>query len=128
MVKHILVITNSYLPSARSGLLTREGYKVDMTNNTEANLRRINHRNYDVIILQAGRETSEWQLCEQVRRFSGPPLIVISTHASADLSTKALDAGADYFLRKPVGPMELSARIKSLLQRQSPRSPEPAVA
>lgn len=127
MAKSILVITNSYLPSASSGLLTREGYRVDMINNTEANLRRVNQRDYDVIILQAGRETSEWYLCEQVRRFSGRPLIVIGTHASVALSTKIIDAGADYFLRKPVGPMELSARIRSLLQRPSFKPSEPVV-
>lgn len=119
MAKNILVIANSYLPSASSGLLTREGYKVDMINNTEANLKRVNNRDYDIIILQAGRETSEWQLCEQIRRYSNMPLIVISTHTSVDMSIKAIDAGADYFIKRPFGPMELSARIRSLLQRPS---------
>lgn len=119
MAKNILVIANSYLPSASSGILTREGYKVDMINNTEANLKRVNNRDYDIIILQAGRETSEWQLCEQIRKFSGMPLIVISTHTSVDMSIKAIDAGADYFIKRPFGPMELSARIRSLLQRPS---------
>ena len=127
MAKKILVIANSYLPSTNSGLLTREGYKVDMINNTEINLKRVDNRDYDIIILQAGRETGEWQLCEQIRKFSDLPLIVISTHASVDMSTKAIDAGADYFLRRPFGPMELSARIRSLLQRQSIKISEPAV-
>jgi len=128
MAKHILVIANSYLRSTSSGLLTREGYKVDMVNNTEANLKQIDHRDYDIIILQAGRETAEWQLCEQIRRLSGIPLIVISSHTSVDMSTKAIDAGADYFLKRPFGPMELNARIRSLLQRPSFKSSEPAVA
>jgi DNA-binding response OmpR family regulator len=127
MAKHILVIANSFLPSTSSGLLTREGYKVDMINNTEANLKRINHRDYDIIILQAGRETGEWQLCEQIRRLSSLPLIVISTHISVDMSAKAIDAGADYFLKRPFGPMELSARIRSLLQRPSFKSSQPVV-
>ena len=128
MAKRILVIANSYLPSTSSGLLTREGYKVDMINNTEANLKQIDKRDYDIIILQAGRETSEWQLCEQIRRFSSIPLIVISSHTSVDMSTKAIDAGADYFLKRPFGPMELSARIRSLLQRPSLKSSEPVIA
>jgi DNA-binding response OmpR family regulator len=128
MAKNILVIANSFLPSASSGLLTREGYKVDMINNTEANLKRVNNRDYDIIILQAGRETSEWQLCEQIKKFSGMPLIVISTHTSVDMSIKAIDAGADYFLKRPFGPMELSARIRSLLQRPSFKTSESVVA
>lgn len=128
MAKRILVIANSYLPSASSGLLTREGYRVDMINNTEANLKQIDNRDYDIIIIQAGRETTEWQLCEQVRRFSNMPLIVISSHTSVDMSTRAIDAGADYFLKRPCGPMELSARIRSLLQRPSFKSSEPVIA
>ena len=127
MAKKILLIANSHLPSANSGLLTREGYKVDMINNTETNLKRLDYRDYDILILQAGRETAEWQLCEQIRRLSGIPIIVISNHTSVDMSTKAIDAGADYFLKRPFGPMELSARIRSLLQRPSYKSSEPAV-
>jgi DNA-binding response OmpR family regulator len=99
-----------------------------MINNTEANLKHTDIHDYDIIILQAGRETAEWQLCEQIRKFSGIPLIVISSHTSVDMSTKAIDAGADYFLKKPFGPMELSARIRSLLQRPSFKSTEPAIA
>ena len=127
MAKKILVIANSRLPTTNSGLLTREGYKVDMVNNTEVNLKRVDNRDYDIIILQAGRETAEWQLCEQIRKLSGIPLIVISSHTSVDMSTKAIDAGADYFLKRPFGPMELSARIRSLLQRPSFKKPEPVV-
>ena len=125
MAKNILVIANSYLPSTNSGLLTREGYKVDMINNTEASLKQIEPHDYDIVIVQAGRETGEWQLCEQIRKLSDLPLIVISTHASVDMSARAIDAGADYFLRKPFGPMELNARIRSLLQRQSIKASEP---
>ena len=34
-----------------------------------------------------------------------------------------VDSGADYCLRKPFGPLELLARINSLLQRTQPRQP-----
>ena len=127
MAKNILLITNSCVPSNNSGQLTREGYKIDMVNNTDVNLNQVDAGNYDIIIIQAGRETEEWQLLEQIRRFAGLPLIVISTYASADISAKAIDAGADYFLRKPFGPMELNARIHSLLQHKSPRTATPVV-
>jgi DNA-binding response OmpR family regulator len=127
MSKNILVVVNSYLPSASSGLLTREGYKVDMKNSIDIDLKHVDIRDYDIIIIQTGRETGEWQLCEQIRSLSGQPLIVIGTDASADTCAKAIDAGADYFLRKPFGPMELNARIRSLLQNKSSESSAPAV-
>ena len=128
MAKNILVIVNSYLPSPSSGLLTREGYRVDMINNTDIDIKQVNTRDYDIIIIQAGRETGEWQLCEQIRSLAGQPLIVIGANASADMCSKAIDAGADYFLRKPFGPMELNARIRSLLQNKSSEPSASAVA
>jgi len=45
------------------------------------------------------------------------PIIVISPNASTETCVKAINAGADYFMRKPFGPLELLARIRSLLQR-----------
>ena len=128
MAKNILVIVNSYLASPSSGLLTREGYRVDTINSTAISLKQVDTRDYDIIIIQAGRETGEWQLCEQIRSLSGQPIIVIGANASADMSAKAIDAGADYFLRKPFGPMELNARIRSLLQYKSSELSAPAIA
>jgi DNA-binding response OmpR family regulator len=128
MARNILVIVNSYLPSASSGLLTREGYKLDMINSIDINLEQVDTRDYDIIIIQAGKETGEWQLCEQIRSLSDRPIIVISANASANMCAKAIDAGADYFLRKPFGPMELNARIRSLLQNKSSESSAPAIA
>ena len=128
MAKNILVIINSYLPSPSSGLLTREGYRVDMINNADIDLKQADTGEYDIIIIQAGRETGEWQLCEQIRSLASRPLIIISANASADMCAKAIDAGADYFLRKPIGPMELNARIRSLLQNKSSKPSAPALA
>lgn len=55
--------------------------------------------------------------CEKLRRSTSIPLIVISYEASTETCVKAINAGADYFMRKPFGPLELHARINSLLQR-----------
>lgn len=127
MAKNILVIANSHLPTGNSGSLTREGYKVDMVNNTEEDLALINTRDYDIVIIQVGPETNEWQLYEQIKQLATQPLIVISTHSSVGMATRAIEAGADYFLRKPFGPMELNARIRSLLQHRSVKIAVPAI-
>jgi DNA-binding response OmpR family regulator len=118
-MRNILVIVNSYLPSEDSGVITQEGYRLNIVNRRNADTGKINIEDYDIIIIQAGQETEEWQLYEQIRSFSSLPIIVISSDATADTCARAIDAGADYFLRKPFGPMELNARIRALLQRKS---------
>ena len=126
-MRNILVIVNSYLPSRDSGVITQEGYKLDIISREEANFCQLAIENYDIIIIQSGQETEDWELCEQIKKFSCLPLIVISTRASADTCAQAIDAGADYFLRKPFGPLELNARIKALLQRKSLKPPVPVM-
>ena len=122
------MIVNSYLPPRNSGIVTQEGYKLNVVSREEADLCRLVIEDYDIIIIQAGPETEDWELCEQIKKFSCMPLIVISTRASIETCAQAIDAGADYFMRKPFGPLELNARIKALLQRKSVKSPIPIMA
>lgn len=125
-MRNILLIVNSYLPTDDSGVITQEGYKLNIISREDADPCQINIHDYDIVIIQTGRETEEWQLYEQIRNFSSLPIIVISSNATADICARAIDSGADYFLRKPFGPMELNARIRALLQRKSLKpSPQP---
>ena len=127
-MRNILVLVNSFLPSTDSGVITQEGYKLNIVSSIDTDPMQLDIEDFDIVIIQAGPETEDWQLYEQIRSFSSLPLIVISTRASADTCTRAIDAGADYFLRKPFGPMELNARIRSLLQRKSLKPSAQAVA
>ena len=120
-----LIINNTASPTSSSQLLSREGYNVDMVCSTDAGLRQLSTRDYDVIIVKASPEAESWRLCEEIRQLSGRPLIVISTNASTETCVKAINAGADFFLRKPLGPLEFTARVRSLLQRTSPKSQTP---
>jgi DNA-binding response OmpR family regulator len=127
-IKKVLIIDNidnaiSHMTSSQ--LLIKEGYDVDMVPNADVGLPQLAAQDYDVIIVQESPEAQSWQLCEKIRHLSGVPLIVISPNASADTSVKAINAGADYFLRKPFGPLEFIARVQSLLQRTSPKQPAP---
>jgi DNA-binding response OmpR family regulator len=109
-------------------VITQEGYRLNIISRETGEMCQLAIEDYDIIIIQSGRETEDWALCEQIKRFSSLPLIVISTQASADTCAQAIDAGADYFLRKPFGPLELNARIKALLQRKSLQTPVPVLA
>jgi DNA-binding response OmpR family regulator len=51
-------------------------------------------------------------LCRRLKQQSPTPLLCIST---LDLRERALEAGADAFLKKPIEPLQLVSAIKDLL-------------
>ncbi len=125
MSKKVLVINNAISYSTSSQLLREVGYQVDVVHDFDAGLQHLDTEAYDVIIAQEGHEAESWQLCHKIRHLSDMPLIVISTNANADACVRALNAGADYFMRKPFGPLEFLSRVHALLQRTSPKQAVP---
>lgn len=117
MSKKVLFFNHSALPSAGPQLLVKEGYRVDMVHDPDAGLLRLGAQAYDLIIVQESHEAESWQLCERIRHLCPMPLIVINPSASTDTCINAIKAGADYFLRRPFGPLEFLARVQSLLRR-----------
>jgi two-component system response regulator VicR len=113
----VLFINNIRSLLLISQLLTRWGYEVDLAHGTDDGLLKLESQVYDIIIVLESPAVESWPTCEKIRDLTGAPLIVISLNASTETSVKAINSGADYFLRKPFGPLELLARLNSLLQR-----------
>ncbi len=122
MGRKVLFINNVRSLLLISGLLSRIGYEVDLAHNTEDGMARLERQGYDIIIALESPAAESWTTCERIRALTDTPLIVISLNASSETSVKAINAGADYFLRKSFGPQELLARMSSLLQRSVYRS------
>jgi two-component system, OmpR family, KDP operon response regulator KdpE len=66
------------------------------------------------------------EVCEEVRRWSGLPIIVLSAVGDEREKVRALDAGADDYITKPFGTDELLARLRAALRRIGDES-EPRV-
>jgi two-component system, OmpR family, KDP operon response regulator KdpE len=58
------------------------------------------------------------EVCEEVRRWSTLPIIVLSAVGDEREKVRALDAGADDYVTKPFGTDELTARIRAVLRRR----------
>jgi DNA-binding response OmpR family regulator len=125
MSKKVLYINNIAALSMIPEFLARAGYGVDTAQDFDGGLRQLDAQAYDMAILLESPCTESWQLCEKLRKLTAIPLIVISSNASAETCVKAISAGADYFMRKPFGPLELVARINSLFQRLPSRQAVP---
>jgi len=58
-----------------------------------------------------------YTVCQRIREFSSVPIILLSGLSAPAAIVQGLDAGADYYLTKPVRINELLSRIGALLRR-----------
>jgi DNA-binding response OmpR family regulator len=61
-----------------------------------------------------------WEVCERIREFSNVPILILSALGAPGSVARALDAGADDYLIKPVHASLLASRLRTLIRRQAP--------
>lgn len=72
----------------------------------------------DVIILDLLMpEMDGWEVCERIRGFSEVPILILSALGSPASVARALDAGADDYLIKPIHASLLASRLRTLVRR-----------
>jgi two-component system KDP operon response regulator KdpE len=67
------------------------------------------------------------EICEDVRRWSRLPIIVLSAVGDEREKVRAFDAGADDYVTKPFGTDELLARLRAVLRRSTESAGEPQI-
>jgi DNA-binding response OmpR family regulator len=99
-------------------MLKQESFDVITTNSGREGIAAARQKNPNVIILDLLMPGEDgWQICETIREFSQVPILVLSALNSPGLLTKALDAGADDVLIKPVSMGMLIAHLNKLTRR-----------
>jgi two-component system response regulator MprA len=74
----------------------------------------------DVVILDLLMPGMDgWQVCERIRSFSDVPILILSALGAPGSVARALDAGADDYLIKPVHASLLATRLRTLVRRRS---------
>jgi len=105
--------------------LEDEGWTVIEAENGEEALVRFAETPADVVLLDIMLpDTDGFEVCRAIRRQSDVPIVMVTARDDTHDVVAGLEAGADDYLRKPVAPKELSARIRALLRRS--RSTETA--
>jgi DNA-binding response OmpR family regulator len=103
--------------------LEREGYAVDVLHHGNAACEQARAVDYDAVVLDLmlpGR--SGFQVMRDIRsRKASLPVIILTAKNSLDERVTGLDAGADDYMNKPFALAELSARLRALLRRGTPR-------
>jgi DNA-binding response OmpR family regulator len=72
----------------------------------------------DVIILDLMMpEMDGWEVCRRIREFSHVPVLVLSAVGAPGSVARALEAGADDYLIKPVHASLLASRLRTLVRK-----------
>lgn len=99
-------------------VLRQAGFAVETAETKREALDRVAVRPPEVVVLDLILpDGSGVEVCEEVRRWSQLPIIVLSAVGDEREKVRALDAGADDYLTKPFGTDELLARLRALLRR-----------
>ena len=68
------------------------------------------------------------EVCQEVRRWSRLPILVLSAVGDEREKVRARDAGADDYVTKPFGSEELLARLRAVLRRSADAGANPQLA
>lgn len=73
----------------------------------------------DIVILDILMPNMDgWEVCEKIREFSDVPILILSALGSPGSVARALDAGADDYLIKPIHASLLASRLRTLVRRR----------
>ena len=101
--------------------LTNSGYRVEMFEYAKDFLQALKEQIPDLLLLDIMLpEADGLQLVEQLRKDAATrtmPIILVTAKTTEPDKVKGLDIGADDYLTKPFGLMELISRVKALLRR-----------
>lgn len=94
------------------------GYRVAVAHDGPAGLRMAASEQPDVVVLDIMLPGMDgWRVCQEIRRFSQVPIIMLTALGLEVDRIHGLELGADDYLTKPFSFQELVAHIKSILRR-----------
>jgi DNA-binding response OmpR family regulator len=105
--------------------LEREGLAVDRVETGNAALDRSATSPFDVVLLDLGLPDRDgFDVCRELRARSDVPIIVVTARSEEVDRVVGLELGADDYIVKPFGLRELVARIRAVVRRRAPATPD----
>ncbi len=105
--------------------LGEDGYAVDVVGDGQEALWQATEIDYDAIVLDLMLPGADgFEVCRRLRQANRwAPVLLLTARTDVQDRIKGLDSGADDYLAKPFSFSELSARLRALIRRGSPRRP-----
>jgi two-component system KDP operon response regulator KdpE len=109
-------------------ILRGAGYVVESASTKQEALAALSARPPDAMVLDLVLPDGQGvEVCEDVRRWSRLPIVVLSAVGDEREKVRALDAGADDYVTKPFGTDELLARLRAVMRRSAEAGGDPRV-
>jgi len=97
--------------------LAREGFDVATAVSSQDVVSTLDEFKPQLIILGEGLPIDSLEACSQLRQAVNVPILMVGAVLSDKAWNRVVEAGADFYLVKPFGYLELVARVKALLRR-----------
>lgn len=124
MANRILVVDDEKL--IVKGLrfsLEQDGMEVDCAYDGQEAIDLAKQKEYDVVLLDVMLPVFDgFEVCQQIREFSDMPIIMLTAKGNDMDKILGLDMGADDYITKPFNILEVKARIKAIIRRNSRKS------
>jgi DNA-binding response OmpR family regulator len=99
-------------------VLEGEGYPVAVANDAAGAIAQVKQGTTDLVVLDISLGADDGRMVlSQIREMGGLPVILISGKGDTADRVLGLRLGADDYLAKPFSPVELVARVESVLRR-----------
>ena len=98
--------------------LEQAGYQVVTIQDGAQAMSAFRHERPDLVILDLMLPNVDgWEICRQIRRESGAPIIMLTARSEEMDRLLGLELGSDDYITKPFSPREVAARVKAVLRR-----------
>lgn len=119
MTKKVLVVDDEKL--IVKGIrfsLEQDGMEVEVAYDGEEAVEKAKTQKFDIILLDIMLPKIDGlQVCQQIREFSGVPIIMLTAKGEDMDKIMGLEYGADDYITKPFNILEVKARIKAIMRR-----------
>lgn len=99
---------------------SRQSFQFTSCSNGEEAMDKVSHQNFDLIMLDVTLpDINGMYLCKKLRESKvSTPIMMLTCRGEETDKVLALELGANDYMTKPFGILELTARIQSLLKRE----------